>query len=117
MKKFVICILTLLVLVPLAPFAASADTFITNTTQVLPYNGGNPAPQYSSWTDNIPSGDSLFKIYGYSVSYSNANDVVLNIYTNMPQGGDTNPNIPVGDLFLNLTGDGLYASLSHAHYR
>ena len=58
--------------------------------------------------DNIPTGDSLFKIYGYSIGYTNPShtDVTLNIYTNMPQGGDTNPNIPVGDLFLNLDGTG-----------
>ena len=112
MKKFVVCILTLLVMAPLAPLAASAETFITNTTQVLPYIGSGYYAGPSAWTDNIPSGDSLFKIYGYSIGYSNPSrtDVRLNIYTNMSQGGDPDTNLPiacpVGDLFLNLDGTG-----------
>jgi hypothetical protein len=112
MKKFVICILTLLVLVPLAPLAASAD-YVTNTTQVLPYQGSiqSQTSGYTTWMDNIPGGTgSLFKIFGYEVvTNSNNADVTLNIFTNMPRTGDPDTNLPtpcpVGDLFLNLGGN------------
>jgi hypothetical protein len=57
-KKLAICILTLFVLVPLAPFAASADTYVTNTTLVLPYNGGFATG--GTWQDAIPGGQVLF---------------------------------------------------------
>lgn len=115
MKKFVICILTLLVLVPLAPLAASADTLITNQTEVLPYYGGSMSTGYNggNWISTIPPA-SMFPIFGYSVGYTDASkmDVKLNIYTNMPQGGDTSPPYPpVGDLFLNIAGAGFTQAL------
>jgi hypothetical protein len=115
MKKFVICILTLLVLAPLAPLTASADTFITNTTQVLPYVGTGTTSHsgYTTWMDNIPGGSSsLYKIFGYEIVRANPQvsaDVTLNIYTNMSALGGGGPIAnPLGDLFLNM--DGTFAS-------
>jgi hypothetical protein len=114
-KKLGICALSLFVLMALAPLTASADTFITNTTQVAPYQGSGTSNYYGvPWVGNIPTGDSLFKIYGYEIVTSSQTDnVYLNIYTNMPQGGDTDPRLPlalgpplpVGNLFLNLGGN------------
>jgi hypothetical protein len=121
-KKLGICVLSLFVLMALAPLSASADLYVTNTTQVKPYQGSVASNYYGvSWVDNIPTGNSLFKIYGYEIGKTGATgsgDVALNIFTNMPQGGDPDTSIPsalyplrVGNLFLNLGGAGFTQAL------